>query len=216
MPFKNPHPLYSVWQGMLRRCDNPNHRQWKDYGGRGITVCDRWKEPRTGFRNFIADMGERPDGCSLDRINNDSNYEPRNCRWATKKQQQRNQCVTRRVKIGGRTFKAVELADWSGLKTDTIVHRAKAGLPLEEVIAPERRVDTSGLALGGPANGARQRAKKRCRNGHPYTRKNTLITKEGWRACRKCHAARQNVRNAALRGAKKAPGQFRGIFLNLQ
>jgi hypothetical protein len=71
---------------MRQRCGNPNDRQFSDYGGRGITVCERWAK----FENFLADMGERPPGLTLDRINNDGNYEPGNCRWATRLEQSRN------------------------------------------------------------------------------------------------------------------------------
>jgi len=86
---------YKIWSGMIERCHNPNHKKYKYYGGRGIKVCDRWRE---SVMNFYADMGPRPRGkfpCgraiySIDRINNDGNYEPRNCRWATSKQQMRN------------------------------------------------------------------------------------------------------------------------------
>jgi hypothetical protein len=74
---------------MLERCRNPNHPQWKNYGGRGITVCDRWKRD---YLAFEADMGVRPQPfLSIDRINNDGNYEPGNCRWATQSQQNSNQ-----------------------------------------------------------------------------------------------------------------------------
>lgn len=79
---------YRNWMGMLNRCRNPNFKDWEYYGGRGITVCERWKN---SFRFFLDDMGPRPsDAHSIDRINVDGNYEPGNCRWATPKEQAQN------------------------------------------------------------------------------------------------------------------------------
>jgi len=76
--------LYETWNGIKQRCYNLNHKRYKDYGGRGIKVCDRWLN---SFENFLKDMGERPKGKTLDRINNNGNYEPSNCKWATSKEQ---------------------------------------------------------------------------------------------------------------------------------
>jgi hypothetical protein len=77
---------YRIWTGMRQRCLNPNTNGWEHYGGRGIEVCERWAK----FEHFLEDMGEAPDGLSLDRINPDGNYEPGNCRWATAKVQANN------------------------------------------------------------------------------------------------------------------------------
>lgn len=90
---KRPSPTYSTWGSMLNRCNNPANRSYPRYGGRGITVCDRWRD----FDNFLADMGEKPaKGMSIERLDVNGNYEPGNCVWATPTIQARN---TRRTKL---------------------------------------------------------------------------------------------------------------------
>jgi hypothetical protein len=87
-------PLYATWRQMCQRCSNPDTASWRNYGGRGITVSEEWLGSG-GFERFYAHVGPRPEGLSLDRINNDGNYEPGNVRWATPSEQSRN----RRLKV---------------------------------------------------------------------------------------------------------------------
>lgn len=90
-------PTYNTWAMILSRCGNPKNDRYQRYGGRGISVCDRWHD----FSSFLADMGERPAGTSIDRKDNDGNYEPGNCRWATDIEQTRNRSVSILVQLDG-------------------------------------------------------------------------------------------------------------------
>lgn len=102
------HPMYRGYHTMLTRCRNPKSKDYHHYGGRGITVCDRWQQH---FLNFLEDMGERPTPKhTLDRINNDGNYEPSNCRWATRTMQVRNTRVRKESKSGHKGVYWIEKA----------------------------------------------------------------------------------------------------------
>lgn len=179
------HPLYAAWRAMLARCYDTKSKAYSSYGGRGITVCDRW---RSSFHAFVDDMGERPTGASIDRIDNNGGYEPSNCRWATKQAQQRNQRVTRRVMIDGTEYLACELAEQFGLKTDTIAARAGRGLSFAQVVA-EARLPT-------------KRSATHCKRGHEFTPENTSVSPQGWRRCKACHNAKMRRRNAMTRLAR--------------
>lgn len=104
-------PTYNSWAGMKGRCNNPRNHKYPDYGGRGISVCERWMK---SFENFLKDMGEKPFGKTIDRINNNGNYEPANCRWSTPKQQVDNRRPSKtiaRFAINGFFGSIPEIAD---------------------------------------------------------------------------------------------------------
>ena len=106
-------PEYKAWRAMKDRCFNPNTKYYSNWGGRGIAVCDRWKN---SFQNFFLDMGSRPTAKhSLDRIDNDGNYSVENCRWATKAEQQNNQRSNRLITIDDVTLTIAQWTKKNGL-----------------------------------------------------------------------------------------------------
>lgn len=181
-------PIYNIWSAMKERCNNPEHKFYSYYGGRGITVCDRWGD----FENFFADMGHRPDKKSLDRIDNDKGYGPENCRWATKAEQQSNLRTNKRIEFNGQNLTLSQWSEALGIHRNTIDQRFLAGWPIEKVLSTESFRDFSGLSLGGKASGEKQRAKTHCKWGHEFTPENTAPNgRNGGRSCRRCHADRQ-------------------------
>lgn len=126
---------YRTWMNMLDRCRNSNHYAYCNYGGRGIKVCERWLG-KTGFQNFLEDMGSRPSSAhSLDRIDNNGHYCPENCRWATKKEQGNNQRTNRLITAFGRTQTLTQWATEFGCNVDTLWRRLnKLGWPVEKAL----------------------------------------------------------------------------------
>ena len=115
---------YRSWSGMKDRCNNPNRPKYKDYGGRGRKVCDRWLH---SFENFFEDMGPCPPGMTLDRIDNDGDYEPGNCRWATRKEQQNNRRITKWYEYNGERKTVIQLAMILGMEEHTLYCRLHRG-----------------------------------------------------------------------------------------
>jgi len=119
--------LYRIWSGMHTRCFNPAVPQYKNYGGRGITVDTRWRG-EDGFLNFVSDMGARPGpGYSVDRKDNDGPYSPENCRWATQVEQSNNQRSNIRITLGGETKTLMQWSQTLGVPYDRVWYRLKAG-----------------------------------------------------------------------------------------
>lgn len=119
--YGNPTPTYRSWGGMKDRCLQRAHASFSYYGGRGITVCSRWMK----FTNFLKDMGERPSGTTLDRIDTNGNYEPSNCRWATRHQQDNNRRSNVIVEYRGERMTLTEACEKSGLTFNTAWNRLR-------------------------------------------------------------------------------------------
>jgi hypothetical protein len=174
-------PTYGSWRSMLQRCENPNSIAYHNYGGRDIKVCERWKT----FENFLADMGERPKGKTLDRYpNNDGDYEPGNCRWATPKQQAKN---STRANVLIAFGEEKTLLQWSKDARCVVTYRG--------LLARASHGWQAERALTEPPMPANHPSRKtHCKHGHPLSGDNLyLYTYKGkqWRACKACKAARK-------------------------
>lgn len=125
---------HSSWTQIKQRCGNPNNPRFADYGGRGIKVCERWHL----FENFFIDMGERPAGFSIERLDNDKDYELSNCKWASRSEQNNNRRALRRmsVEFNGEILLTHVLAKRFGIHPSTISNRFKRGLRGDALVAP--------------------------------------------------------------------------------
>ena len=168
---------YQCWHSMKSRCFNPNVKQYKNYGARGITVCDRWIE---SFENFLSDMGVKPKGLTLERINNDGNYEPSNCRWATKYEQTINRRGNRLIQYRGVTKTLTEWAHLCGVHDRTVFGRLRSGFPIEIVLTP----------------GDLRKVLKpdHCKRGHPLSGENIVVLSDGGSRCKACRVYRDSLR----------------------
>lgn len=124
-------PTHNSWCAMKQRCNYPGSDEYKNYGGRGIRVCERWN---SSFENFIADMGERPKGMSIERLDSNKNYEPGNCKWANDHEQARNRRSTIWVTRGGQTKCVKDWCDELGLSVDRVYGRIRRGATPAEAL----------------------------------------------------------------------------------
>lgn len=122
---------YKVWWAMKNRCFRPLTKSYPNYGGRGITVCDLWKN---SFENFIKDMGRCPEGLTLERNDVNGNYEPSNCRWATTTEQSRNRRNSIMVDYHGSCMNLADVADLTRVSYEFLKYRVKKGMAAEEAV----------------------------------------------------------------------------------
>lgn len=128
-------PIWWTWQAMKRRCVYKKDSEYENYGGRGITVCERWLK----FENFHADMGDRPGGQTIDRISTEGDYEPGNCRWATCKEQANNRRNNNFLTYNGQTMTITQWAGIINISRAGICGRIRRGWPIEKALTKEKR-----------------------------------------------------------------------------
>lgn len=135
VPLPPPSPIYGCWQAIKRRCYNKNTADYPFYGGRGITVCERWMK----FKNFHADMFPSwSPGLTIERIENESGYCPENCRWATRKEQSNNRRSNRLVTLNGETKNCSQWAEQLGLGRFGVIYRLNAGWPVSVAVTTKK------------------------------------------------------------------------------
>jgi hypothetical protein len=144
-------PVHRSWMSMWQRCTNPNDSAFKNYGGRGIAICERWAV----FENFLADMGPKPDAYELERQDVNGNYEPGNCRWATIKEQANNRRTNRFITHEGRTQTLAQWAEELGIKMHTLYRRiAIKKVPIERALTANVATAAETSRMGAAARWA--------------------------------------------------------------
>jgi hypothetical protein len=183
---------YRIWSGMRGRCNNKNAPSYRYYGARGIKVCARWER---SFDNFLGDMGVAPSKShSIDRINNDGNYEPGNCRWATRRQQMTNTSRTVHITIDGVTRSLIEWAEHLELPYHRLQGRLRAGCSIEDLLLPSRQLFKEQFTK-----------RAHCCNGHPFKDESAFfINRVGTRVCRICDSASKRRWDKKSRALKRA------------
>ena len=182
-------PLYKIWSNMKSRCYCKSATRYERYGGRGITVCDEWRKDFMAFYNWAYSSGYET-GLSIERININLGYSPSNCKWILKSEQSKNTCRTNLVTYDGKTQCVEDLCKELGLKSNTILERARA--------------------LNGDFHKALfeykpylKNEKRFCPYGHEYTVENSGYTSQGYRYCKTCIAERREQYNKNRREKRK-------------
>lgn len=193
MQYVNDIPEYKIWNAMNQRCNNPKRPNYHLYGGRGIKVCSEWHD----FYRFYKDMGPRPSKQhSIERIDNDGDYCPSNCKWATQDEQALNRRSNRYIEYQGKRLCVTQWAQTLGLPRKHIYDRLYRGLPIEIVLSPDP-------APRLPRQRGSVFLKSHCPHGHPYSGDN-LITRRGFRECRICKLKHSRESKARRRLLKKS------------
>lgn len=179
-----PSRTYSKWRSMITRCTNQNRPDFKNYGAKGITVCERWLK----FENFLADMGPAPVDLTLDRIDGKKGYSPENCRWATRQQQNVNRACVRMLTFNGKTQCLQAWADDLGYKHRAVLsERLRNGWTLEDAFSIPN--------MGKSRKNAKYRHRTHCAQGHSFEKYGTRRG-DGYLTCRECARIRDTKRRA--------------------
>jgi len=173
----NSDPTYQSWSNMLRRCYNKKNIAYERYGGRGIKVCSNWKN---NFVLFLDDMGERPEGLTLERIDNDGNYTPENCKWATRKEQGNNKTNNILITDNSVTKTQSGWASAIGISPAHFKYHYDKGRNIEKI---QSIIKMNKLP------------RTHCPHGHRYDEENTYINTKGSKVCRKCHMSKKSFKH---------------------